>query len=287
MHNYEKIYIFLTDFKGEWKVTLINVCYIFNFMTNVISARLLRQKEVFFNDQELFLHFRGKPVTFLKHKHRHDLLVDNSIDENKTVSPNVILIASVHEDSVYSISSTTNAPIKLETAHSNNVIQHPQAAEGMIAEEMIADIVNANFPDANFPKHSTEKSANASVKEKNIDQIDSYVVCFTPVVTSAIDSSSTSPGVRNSVTVSTNQLFFLKIRKKFVFNASTFQNISSKKRVRKFPKKTYQQKSINVLPIIKSSELLVCLANPIFQHNTGLNHHWSVQKVKKGNIMIK
>ena len=265
VHSYGEIDIFLTGPKGEWKVTLTNVCYIPNFMTNVVSARLLRQKEVFFNDQELFLHFRGKPVAFLKHKHGHDLLVDNStdsIDGDKTASPNAILIAPAHEEgSAYSTSSTTNAPIRSETAHSNDIIQHPQAAEGVIAEGVIADIVdanfpnanfpNANFPNANFPNHSIEKSANASDKGENTDQVDSYVAYFTPVATPGIDSSSTSPGVGNSVAASTNQLSSSRVRKKFVPSALTFQNISPKKRVRKPPKKSLSTKSSHDQHIIR------------------------------------
>ena len=122
--------------------------------------------------------------------------------------------------------------------NSNDIIQHSQ-----VAEEVIADIVNANFPDVNFPKHSTEKSANASNKRKNTDRNDFYVVYFAPVVTSGMDFSSISSGVGNSVTISTNQLFCSRVRKKFVFNAFTFQNISSKKRVKKLPKKNLSTKN--------------------------------------------
>ena len=122
----------------------------------------------------------------MKHKHGHDILEDNPIDEKKKTTnainviafvqagstsssiysaSNATLIAPVNEDSVYSTFST-NASIKSETVHSNDIFQHSQIAEKVIVAEKVIDFVNVNFPDANFPKHSTEKSANASNKKK-------------------------------------------------------------------------------------------------------------------------
>ena len=150
--------------------------------------------------------------------------------------PVYTLIASVNEGNVY-FTSSTNAPIKSKTAHSNDIIQHSQTAERVIdimnanfpnANFPNANFPNANFPDANFSKHSIEKSVNASDKGKNTDQSASYAVYFTSVVTSDIDFSSTSSEVGNSVTVSTNQLSSSRVRKKFVSNAFTSQNISPK-----------------------------------------------------------
>ena len=233
-------------------------------------------------------------MTFLKHKHGHDLLVNNFTDfideEEKFIIAfvsifssfylisNAILIVFVHENSIYSIFSITNASIKSEITHSNNVIQHLQTAEKVIASIVNVNFLkNANFPNVNFPNHSTEKSANASDKRKNTDQNAFYVVYFTFVVTSDIDFLSISFGVKNSVTISTNQLFFKRFEKNS-FSMHLHFRIFHLKSELKNPQKIYHQKTFtiirskNVLFVNKSSTLLF-VVNFIFQYITRFNRH--------------
>lgn len=123
VHSYEEIDIFMTGPQGEWKVTLTNVCYVSNFFTNVVSARILRKKGVYFNDEELFLRYEEKVVAYVKHKHRHDLLKDYSPDdhdENNSASTQHAAAAAAEKSSK---SDTANDWHELLTHANNDVIQ--------------------------------------------------------------------------------------------------------------------------------------------------------------------
>lgn len=63
---------------NPWKITLKDVCYIPNFMTNIVAARKFRAKGVFFDDQKMRLHTNGKTLGWVKHVFNHDVLEDNT-----------------------------------------------------------------------------------------------------------------------------------------------------------------------------------------------------------------
>lgn len=52
-------------------------------MTNIFATRKFREKNIFFDDQKMRLHFNGKTLGWVKHLHGHDVLEHNNpISEN-------------------------------------------------------------------------------------------------------------------------------------------------------------------------------------------------------------
>ena len=61
-----------------WKMILKNVCYISNFMINIVVSAKLRAKKMYFDDQRMRLHVNGRTLDWVKHTHDHDVLKNNT-----------------------------------------------------------------------------------------------------------------------------------------------------------------------------------------------------------------
>lgn len=130
---YGEIYIFIDAPKdspmtvsGKWKVILTNVYYIPNFMSNLVAARLLRLKKVFFDDINLRLHYEGKTLGLVKHLHFHDVLEDNTPPRFKGTAPSTATSFSAFK------TASTNDWHQLLAHAANEAIQHLEsAAEGV------------------------------------------------------------------------------------------------------------------------------------------------------------
>ena len=102
-----------------WKVTLKEVCYIPNFMTNVVSGTILREKGVRFDDGQMRLHANGKTLGLVKHVHRKDVLEDNTTIKNDDYFGSALAVAK----------SGTAVEWHRLLAHANDeIIQHLHAA---------------------------------------------------------------------------------------------------------------------------------------------------------------
>ena len=121
---------------GEtWKITLKDVCYIPNFMTNIVAARKFRAKGVYFDERRMRLHNDNRIFGWIKHLYDHDVL-ENNIGR-------VFFTPEVKNEEVTAVFSSRSkgAPGKSATvghwhevmAHAGGeVIQHlKSAAEGM------------------------------------------------------------------------------------------------------------------------------------------------------------
>ena len=62
---------------GPGIMTLLNVAYVPNFMTNLVSQQILCSKGLYFDDWKMHLHKQGKTIGFVKAHHGHYLLEDN------------------------------------------------------------------------------------------------------------------------------------------------------------------------------------------------------------------
>ena len=62
---------------NPWKITLRNVCYILNFMTNIAITGKFRAKEVYFDNQRMRMHANWRILGWINHVHDHDVLEDN------------------------------------------------------------------------------------------------------------------------------------------------------------------------------------------------------------------
>ena len=105
-----------------WKVKLIDVCYIPGFMTNIVSARKLRAKGVYFDDQKMRMHVNGHTLGWVKNAYNHDVLEDNTAGDQSAFATSKTSIKSATVDHWHQL-----------LAHpSNDVIQHlDAAAEGV------------------------------------------------------------------------------------------------------------------------------------------------------------
>ena len=59
-------------------MTLVNVAYIPNFTTNLVSQSKLRAKGLYFDDWKMHLHQEGKTIGLVELFHGHYLLENNS-----------------------------------------------------------------------------------------------------------------------------------------------------------------------------------------------------------------
>ena len=68
-----------------WKNLLIDICYIFNFMTNIAAQRKFRIKRIYFDDQNMRLCIiADQTLNLMKHIHNHNLLENNiTIDDSE------------------------------------------------------------------------------------------------------------------------------------------------------------------------------------------------------------
>ena len=75
----EKIEISINVFEKKiWKMLLIEICYIPNFMTNIAASRKFRAKKIYFDDQHMRLRTADdQTLNLVKHRFDHDLLKDN------------------------------------------------------------------------------------------------------------------------------------------------------------------------------------------------------------------
>ena len=66
--------------KKIWKILFIDVCYIFNFMTNITVQRKFRIKKIYFDHQNMrFCIITDQTLSLMKHIHDHNLLKNNTI----------------------------------------------------------------------------------------------------------------------------------------------------------------------------------------------------------------
>ncbi len=70
----------------KWRIILINVIYVLNFMTNLIAQRILRAKKWYLNEENMIIRHLDKSICYIKHMHEHDVLKDNTINEEMNVA---------------------------------------------------------------------------------------------------------------------------------------------------------------------------------------------------------
>ena len=71
----EKIEISINAFERKiWKVLFIEICYISNFLINIIASRKFRAKKNYFDDQDMRLHANNRTLRLMKDMHDYNVL---------------------------------------------------------------------------------------------------------------------------------------------------------------------------------------------------------------------
>ena len=79
IRSYDEINISIDALGGnKWVIILMNVCYILNFMINIVTACIFRKNKCFFDDQNMTLHMNGEIKGLMRHMHRKDVLKNNT-----------------------------------------------------------------------------------------------------------------------------------------------------------------------------------------------------------------
>ena len=106
--------------KKIWKILFIDVCYIFNFMTNIAAQRKFRIKKIYFDDQNMrFRIITDQTLSLIKHIHDYDLLKNNTtIDDSELYD--VAIIIKIEK------SKTIQYWHEMLTHVNNKIIQHLQ-----------------------------------------------------------------------------------------------------------------------------------------------------------------
>ena len=131
---------------GPQRMTLLNVAYVANFMTNLVSQDLLYVKGLYFDNWKLHLHRKGVTIATIKRYNGHYLMEDN-VDH-----------ASIAASYPASVITTQSSSAKVATAYEwhqmlahafSEVIQHLEAsAEGVKISDKDAK-GNINVPKTN------------------------------------------------------------------------------------------------------------------------------------------
>ena len=86
-----KIEIFINAPEEKiWKMLLIEICYISNFMTNVAVSRKFRAKEIYFDDQNMRLHANNRTLRLVHDINDHNIL-EHQIMKHASKKNNQIL----------------------------------------------------------------------------------------------------------------------------------------------------------------------------------------------------
>ena len=80
-----------------WKITLRDVYYIPNFMTNIVAQRKFRAKGVYFDDQHMKLHAKEKTLKLMKHIYGHDILKHASHEIIQSSTPEGVKVHTSYE----------------------------------------------------------------------------------------------------------------------------------------------------------------------------------------------
>ena len=110
--------------KGPDAITLLNVAYVPDFMTNVVSQDILRSKGLYFDNWKMHLHEKGVSFGFVTPYNGHYLMEDNT---SKTLQ------TSPEETSVFATKvATTNQWHQILAHASDDAIKHLEtSAEGV------------------------------------------------------------------------------------------------------------------------------------------------------------
>ena len=85
IESYGTVKITVSTPTGLQSITLLNVAYVSNFMTNLVSQDLLYVKGLYFNNWKNHLHREGKTVAYVKRYDGHYLLEDNTSSDQASV----------------------------------------------------------------------------------------------------------------------------------------------------------------------------------------------------------
>ena len=102
---------------NPWKITLRDVCYIPNFMTNIAATGKFRAKGVYFDDQRMRMHANGRTLGWVRHTHGHDVLEDNTS------------VYTPQEEEDYSTNQIRNADEKKQMIVESIEASHPKEKE--------------------------------------------------------------------------------------------------------------------------------------------------------------
>ena len=76
--NYDEINVLIDVFdENKWIIILTNICYIFNFMINIVIACLFRKKKCFFDDKKMTLHMNDEIKKLIKHLYKKNVVKNN------------------------------------------------------------------------------------------------------------------------------------------------------------------------------------------------------------------
>lgn len=76
---------------GHASMTLLNVAYISDFMTNLVSQSILASKRVYFDGWKKELHRDGTPIGFVEERNGHYIMEENS----KTISSAAVSLSAI------------------------------------------------------------------------------------------------------------------------------------------------------------------------------------------------
>ena len=80
VETFDEIDIIIFELKdNSWKIIFRDVCYTFNFMTNIAVTGKFHVKGIYFDDQRMRLHVNERTLGWMRHMHDHDVLKDNSL----------------------------------------------------------------------------------------------------------------------------------------------------------------------------------------------------------------